>query len=329
MKKIICCLIIILTFLCGCDKKPEKVEDNNEVLTESTSEVTGGHYVDPNAGMGIFLNINKVNIDEITGEVRYSSFLDDVINYDGSKIELGIDMSIESGSNKNEVMKAMVMMVVDKELIPFTIDGSEEKIVHNLVFENSVITRKLVGFSAYNLEKGEEKEWTFLLVPVLDEYRQVVDEIIVGECKKKIISTVEKTDIKDEDFCDKGYCYDTAKNIYGKEIDEICEYNGIVTDYILQDNDNKWYFMSDSHYGGEIVVMLFNDGELYEGFNGKSSLCIEKTVEGQQVHMEIDTSKLGEGEYHMSAIVLAYGENGKLERVNKALVLEHINKKLK
>lgn len=326
MRRVLCCLISFFFLLCGCSNGTGEISNNKEQITENNIE---DNNIDPNLGMSLFLNIFKVNREKETGEIKYSLFLDDVINYNGNKIELGIDMSINTGRNKDELMEAMVMVVVDKQLIPFTIDGSSEGIVHRITLENSAVSRKLVSFYPNNIDKGEEKEWIFLLIPVLEEYAHIPDEVMAMGYDKKIISTVEKSNINDSKVCSKGYFYDTAKNVYGKEIYEICEYNGSVNDYLLQDEDNKWYFMSDSHYGGEIVVMLFNDGELYEGFNGKSSLCIEKTVEGQQVHMEIDTSKLGEGEHHMSAIVLSYGAKGELERVSKALVLEHINKKLK
>lgn len=318
MKRVLCCIMLSIMLLCACSNRTGEDMDHKDQITENKTE---DNNQDPNIGMGLFLNMYKVNKGKENNEIKYGAFLEDVINYDGEKIELGIDMSIEASGSRDELIEAMVMMLVDEQLIPFTIDGSSESIIHKITLEDSEVSRKLVGFYPSNLDKGEEKEWIFLLIPVFEEYAHVPDEIMAIGYNKKIISNVDKTYVNESDFCDKNYFYDTAKNVYGKEIHEICEYNGAVNDYIIQDN-NKWYYMSDSHYGGKIMVMLLCEGELYEGFDGKFGLSIEKTVEGQQVHMEIDTSKLGEGKQHMSAIVLAYDADGELRRVNKALMVE-------
>lgn len=318
MKKIVISIMIVQLLLCGCDKGPEKIEDNNEVLTESTSEVSGGHYVDPNAGIMIYQNIYKVKREE-NGDIKYSSFFEDIINYDGNKIELAMDMCITSGKDLNGMMEAMILMVVDEQLIPFSIEGSKEAFIHKVKLENTVASRKLISFSVNNLQKGVEKEWAILLVPLLEEYAHVPDEVVVGVCDKKIMSSVDGTDIVEKDFCVEGYFYDTVQNLYGKRLFDICPYNGAVLDYILQSKDGKWYYTLDSRNSETLVVMLFCDGELYDGFNGKSSLYIENTVEQQQVHMEIDSSRLAEGEHEMMAVVLVYDEEGKLDMVRKSL----------
>ena len=319
MKKVVISIIVAMLLLCGCDKGQEKIDDIKETIPETTSEIGGGHNVDPNGGIMVYQNIYKVKREE-NGDIKCSSFLGDDINYDGNKIELAIDMSITSGKDLSGMMEAMVLMVVDEQLIPFCVEGSKEAIVHKVELENTVTLRKLISFSVNNIEKGEEKEWAVLLVPLLEEYAHVPDEAVVGLCDKMLVSSVDGTDTSENELCEQGYFYDTVENLYGKSLFEICQYNGAVKDFILQGKDGKWYYTLDSRYSETLVVMLFCDGELYDGFKGKSSLYIENTVEQQQMHMEIDISRLAAGEHEMMALVLEYDEEGKLRSARKSLV---------
>ena len=321
MKKIMLGIIITMSLLCGCDNEKDNVINDKETTSESETESQDSN-IDVNRGIGTFLNIYKITRDEATGEIKYSYFLDDYISYDGNKIELGIAMYIDPVSNKYDTVKAMSMMVVDDQLVPFTIDDSEEKLVHNITLENAKEARKLISFSPNNLEKGEEQEWAIILVPLLEEYNHVPDEAMAAFYHKKITSTVEKTNTVDKDYFDKDYFYDTTKNVYDKELYEICKYNGAVRDYILLGKDNKWYYTSDQHVGGKVVTLLFCDGELYDGFNGKYSLLIDKTMDGQQVHKEIDTLKLTSGKHEIFAVILTYDENNEFKDAHKSLVGE-------
>ena len=319
MKKLIIVILVAMLLLCGCDKEPEKTNNSTEIVPETTSEISGGHNVDPNMGIIVYQLLYKVKHEE-NGDIKYSAFIEDNINYDGNKIELALDMSITSGKYLSGMMEAMVLMVVDNQLIPFSVEGSEEAIVNKVELENTVTARKLISFSIDNLNNGDEKEWAVLLVPLLEEYAHIPDEVMVGYCHRNLVSSVDGTDKDENELCSEGYFYDTVENIYGKTLFEICQYNGVVKDFILQGTDGKWYYTLDSRSTENLVVMLFCDGELYDGFNGKSSLYIENTIEEQQLHMEIDTSMLAAGEHEMIALVLKYDDEGNLSGARKSLV---------
>ena len=319
MRKIVVVLIVSMILLCGCNKGAEKVIDNNEIISETASKISGGHNVDPNMGIMVYQNIYKVKKEE-NGDITCGSILGDNINYDGNKIELAMDMSITTGKDLGGMMEAMVLMVVDKQLIPFSMEDSKEALVHKVELENTVTSRKLISFSVNNILKGEEKEWAILLVPLLEEYAHVPDEVVVGIYNKKIESSVDGTDIAEKELCKEGYFYDTVENLYGKSLIEICQYNGAVIDFILQSKDGKWYYTLDSRSTEKLVVMLFCDGELYDGFNGKSGIYIDNTVEMQQLHMEIDTSKLEVGKHEIMALVLEYDDEGNFNGARKSLI---------
>ena len=318
MKKLVIGILIAMLSLCGCDKEPEKINNNTETVPETTSQISGGHNVDPNMGIMVYQKLYKVKKEE-NGDIKCGSFIEDNINYDGNKIELAIDMSVTSGKDLSGMMEAMVLMVVDKQLIPFSVEGSKEAIIHKVELENTVTARKFISFSVDSINTGEEKEWAVLLVPLLEEYAHVPDEVVVGVCDRNLVSSVAGTDAEME-LCDKGYFYDAVENLYGKSLFEICQYNGVVKDFILQGEDGKWYYTLDSRSTDTLVVMLFCDGELYNGFDGKSNLYIDKTVEQQQLHKEIDTSMLTAGKHEMMAIILEYDDEGNISGARKSLV---------
>ena len=54
MKKLVIGILIAMLSLCGCDKEPEKINNNTETVPETTSQISGGHNVDPNMGIMVY-----------------------------------------------------------------------------------------------------------------------------------------------------------------------------------------------------------------------------------------------------------------------------------
>lgn len=330
MRKTLFSVVVSALLLCGCDNDIQEVNDNNEITTQDESTTATNattattETVDQNneikKGIGVGANFYNVRRDEETQKIKYSTILDEHITYEGGDLELGVSLFIDVPNLQNEKIQAVAMLAIDGQLVPFSIEGGENAVTHKIELENRESKKKLINFIPSMIEKDETAELAIIVVPMLESYVNVPDEVAVIKYNKSILSTVEKTDKNQIKYCSDGYYFDTAKNVYGKELYEICPYNGAVQNYILEDKEGKWNYMSE--YGkGKLIVLLFCDGELYNGFDGSYGLVIDKT-EKTLVHKQIDMSKLSEGIHKIFAVVLPYDENGELDRICKSLAGE-------
>lgn len=321
MKVILLCVTVLSTILlCGCDN-----QSNDNAITESDNETSS---VESDAqdndegkvGISTYTNIYRIQRNETTGEAEYNYFIDDCITFDGNALEFGISVSVNTYDSRYETVDALVVMVVDGQLIPFELADEGEKLVHNITMNNGQERREIISFSAENIEKDEKKDWTLCVIPLLEEYRYVPDEIVVAYYNTAITSTVERQESSGSTYCTDGYYFDTSENVYGKSLYEISEYNGVVCDYILKDKNGNLSYMGD-HDDGRLVTLLFCDGQLYNGFSESYGMITEGNS-GEQVHRQIDTSGLSAGTHEMFAVALEYDEDGKLSGVYKSLTEE-------
>ena len=317
MKRIIFSVVVSMMLLCACDsnKDAEKIENNTEKTSET--DTTENLKVDKNVGVSTSANMWKGVKDEKTGELKYAYILEDYISFDTKQVDMQTSICIDSHNPDYENVEAIACMAIDGKLISFSMDGEENKVVHNITLGNGKEEKKKLSFMVDNLPKDEKKAWVFMVIPILEEYWHDPDETMVAYYIKDILYTGDGEIIEENDYCSEGYYYGTTKNVYGKSINEISMYSGAVCDYILQDKNGTWNYMSD-HAKGKTIVLLFCDGKLYNGFGESYGMIIDKTSD-EQVHMPIDISKLAEGMHKMFAGVLMYDNDGKLHKVTKSL----------
>ncbi len=316
IKRVYLLLAMSAIMLSGCSSESDEVKNNvassSEETTEKGTESDINAGLDPNKGIGTRVRLHTLSRNEETGEVKYGYFLDETITYEGSDIELGVTTGIDLNDRRYDTVEGAAIMTIGGQLVPFSIDGGEKKICHNVTLSNGGEQKQIISFAADMLEKGEKTDWCFTIVPFVEEYRHVADESQVLQFGSFIESTVDRTNYEQvaTEYCTEGYFFDTTENVYGKTLNEICPYSGAVRDFILQDKNGKWMYLG-SHPKGKSIVLLFCDGQLYEGFDGSYGMMINKIVTGY-VNKEIDISKLSVGTHTMHALVLVYDENGEL-----------------
>lgn len=324
MKRCFFSIIVSVILLCGCSGEGQvsnynkELNSGNERITTATGEQSGGLK----RGISAWSNIFKVSIDETTQEIKYGYILDDYIVYNGDELELGLSITIDVPSMQEEKIEAVAMMVIDGQLCSFSIEGGQKDITHKITLENRKEERRLINFIPSMIEKDNKAEWVIIVVPMLESYGHTLDEVVVVTYNKQILSNVDKKVNGENAFCSEDYYFDTAKNVYGKELHDICPYNGTILNYIIEDKGGNWNYMSE-YTKGKMRVLLFCDGVLYNGFNESYGLFIEKE-EQELVHKQIDITKLSEGRHKIFAVVMHYDENNNLKAVYKSLTGEII-----
>lgn len=321
MKKKIYVVLIIFPLLCSCSNKGEfENKSTNEDLEYQSNIETEDDSLTQGMDMGI--NIQKVRRDESTGEIQFGSLLGKEIVYSGEELEFGLTMYMNGASKDVKNVTLLTMLMVDNEFVPFSYDEGEKAVLHKIEIEKATDIQKLISFKPDNLEKDKLYNFMFIGVPLISSYVHQEDEIHVMNFSGKIKSNVESTE-NDNDtssMCIEGYFFDTCKNVYNKELHEISEYNGIVMDYILQNEKGDLYYMGD-YQEGNYITLLFCDDKLYNGFNGCNRLYVEKNLEGQ-VHMKIDMTSLTEGSHTFYAVTIGMDNEGTVMDCLKSIKTE-------
>lgn len=325
MKKIIFSVVASMMLLCACDSTTKDNEDINNTIDNqqetASVEITTSKSDAMNQGIQTAVGAFGIKRDADTGEVKFGSLpASRKIVYKGEELELGIRMFIKVPVLKDEVVQIVAMMMVDGQLVPYSIEGGEKSLTHILKVDNGGEHDTIVNFSADMLDINEESEWVFIGIPVLVDYGHTVNQRTILWCSEKITSTEEKTNSEEYIYCSDGYFYDTTMNVYGKKLHDICPYNGAISDYILQDKDGNWNYMSE-RVDGKSIVYLFCDGKLYDGFDGKYGLIIDKADNGP-VHKHIDVSEIPAGKHEVYAVVVKYSKFGVIKEVVKSLISE-------
>ena len=317
MKKIIWYAIIILCVFCACTRKEnyEKI-DETETGTDATSQLESTGYT-----LSYFTNFFEYVLDETTGQYKYGRFLGENIKYRGEDTNLAVGLSIDMGKSDYKDISMLCIMLLDGQLIPFSMSDENKQLVNYITQENGREVKYHLDFTPYGINMEEEKELIFAAIPFYDNEKVEIYENGVLYHSKKIISESEEIS-RDEYKEGARYVFDEVENMYGKPIWEISEYNGEISDYIIQKDDGKIYYMAD-YMDGEFVTFLFCDGKLFSGFDGEYYL---KWNENSQSYLnkEIDVSSLDEGQHNLFAVTVDITEDNILFGVNKSMNKEVI-----
>lgn len=254
--------------------------------------------------------------DETTEKYKYGRFLGEDITYRSKDTNLAVSLSLDMGKSDYKDISMLCIMLLDGQLIPFSMSDENKQLVNYITQENGREVKYHLDFTPYGINMEEEKELIFAAIPFYDNEKVEIYENGVLYHSKKIISESEEIS-RDEYKEGAGYLFDEVENMYGKPIWEISEYNGEISDYIIQKDDGKIYYMAD-YMDGEFVTFLFCDGKLFSGFDGEYYL---KWNENSQSYLnkEIDVSSLDEGKHILFAVTVDITGNNILFGVNKSM----------
>lgn len=313
MKKVLWCVLFII-LLCGCSD-----EENTIAIDESVQSDTDT-LPSIKEGLAAYMNIHSVKTDATTGAVKYGTFLDKQIVYEGEELELGVSVEFDIPNEECESVTALLMLVVNNELTPFSLDNSEKEMLQEVVLDNGKDKTMLLSFKPDNLGTNQTSDWIIAAIPLLDEYAHPAEETVVISCHKQIISCADNSQAVSNQPCENGYFFDSTVNVYGKKLNEISKYNGTIQDYILQDNKGDWYYMGDNTEG-KYLTMLFCDNQYFNGFDGTYNLMVNKTS-AEPVHKKVDMSSIENGNYNFYTVTFYFKENGKYSGCFKSLNTE-------
>lgn len=325
MKKILWYTIFIMIILTGCSngKTEDKGTETNDTVWNESETQNGGKDTDEttaNYSNQALVNILKYVIDEETRQGKYGKLINEDIVYYGESVELGVDLYVEMGSGTDMDIPLMCMMILDGREIPFSINDSEINNIQYISMKNGSQERYSVKIVPYGVSETESKELLFVAVPFYDKSRSSVYDNMVVHYPATIIS--EAGELKAEEAVQDSeyFILEDLKQLYNKELWEISEHNGVIRDYIIQNEDGKIYYMGD-YQAGEYETFLFCDGQLYNGFGGQYYLQWRKDDSGY-INKEIDVSLLDGGEHSFFAVTIGHSEGENFCAVNKSLNTE-------
>lgn len=296
MKKLFCIVLLLLSLLCSCrNKEVKENESTTEIMSTSKTDIdTNAYSESTEETFSSSMRFYEYVLDETTGQGKYGSFFGDPIKYRGKDTNLVVGLRIDKPKSFSKDISMMCIMLLDGQLIPFSINGEDKQLVNYIMLENGKEAKYHLDFTPYGISNVEYKEIMFAVIPSYLDYEIDIDENHILYDSHQIIS--ESEEVSREEYKEgEGYFFDEVENMYGKHIWEISKYDGGIRDYIIQKDDGKIYYMAD-YMDGEFVAFLFCDGKLFNGFDGEYYL---KWSEDSQsyLHKEIDVSSLDVGNH--------------------------------
>lgn len=290
MKKIFCCLCLIM-FLCGCGKNKAMDTDISTKNLQVEEKDDGDISVQKQSGG--FINCYQVVKDEENGTTKEGLILENLLEYDDSKINLGVSITFFFDESYEQI-PVLMMLVLDDRLIPFSMSGKEEDLFHEFVIESNKEYYTYIDFLPIGVSNIEEKNISVVVIPFYNKSEITIGENDILKHTMRIISQKESIEAESYNLSDDYFIADMT-TVYQKELHEISKYNKIVTDYLLFDAEGSFYYSGD-YLAGEYVTFLFCDGKLYPGFNGEAYFLWEKE-DDNFVHHKIDLEDLEKGKH--------------------------------
>lgn len=305
MGKLILCMFFIM-ILSGCGTGEEKGTSISPMISQAEEKVLGTSpkvskteekgdedisMEEPTAGA--FINCYKVVEDEEIGEQKEGFILDDLLKYDGGRMKLKVSLGMFLDDSYEEI-PVLLMVFLDDHLIPFSLAGKEEALLHELSLENNKDCHTYIEFVPVGASDIEEKSLSVIAVPFYDKPETSISENDILKYTVGIISENGSLEEESGGLSDDYFIADMT-TVYQKELHEISKYNKIVADYLLFDAEGSFCYSGD-YLAGEYVTFLFCDGKLYPGFNGESYFLWEKE-DDNFVHHKIDLEDLEKGKH--------------------------------
>lgn len=322
MKKILWCTVLISIFLCGCSKNNRTDIEINRIKENIESEKNSEQIEQMQYSTEFATNLYKHVVDETTGESKYGLLLGENITYSGKNIELGADLYVNMGNDRYTDIPLLCMLLLDGKMIPFSIDNKEEADIQYISIQNGEEKMYPLNFKPVGVSDTEIKKLLFIAIPFYNYENTTIFENDILYCEKNIVSLAGE--LVSEDY-ESGIGYFIERDlekIYNKSLKEISEYNGELTDYIIQNDDSKIYYMGD-YDSGEYETFLFCDGQLYGGFDNRYYLKWSKAEEGY-VNKEIDMGSVNSGRHILFTMTVCFNDDGGVRAVVKAINKEVI-----
>lgn len=302
MKKLFCAILLILPLLCSCKNSKEN-EITTETISTSESDIETTTSADNSEhSVSYYTNFYEYVLDENTGQSKYGRFLGEPITYRGEDTNLVVSLNMNTGNSECKDISMMCIMLLDGQLIPFSINGEDKQLVNYIIHKNNTEVKYHLDFIPYGISTTEEKELYFVAIPFYLNNKLEIEDNYILYNSHHIIS--ESEDLSREEYKDGAWHFtNDVESVYGKPIWEICEYydNGSIYDYIIQKDDGEINYLAN-YDDGEFVTFLFCDGKLFNGFDGEYYL--KWRVEQSYLNKEIDVSSLDKGNHLLYVVTV-------------------------
>lgn len=322
MKIRFCYIFLLLAVIwncTGCNSEPRGSETKENIGNRDTEqEVTSA---DRQYSTEFATNIYKCVVNPATGQKKYALYLGENIVYSGEPLEIGVKLYAKMGDSSYDKIPVLCMLILDGKMIPFSLDGDENGMLHTLTIKNAAEGMYSVIFTPYGVSGQEPKQLLFMAIPFYDKKEVTIFENDILACQKKIIS--EGGELPPEIYePGSGYIFtEDLYSIYQKNIQDISDHAGEVMDYIIQSDNGELHYTADTAYEpGQYLTILVCDGELYNGFDDRPYLLWEKK-EGGYMDKQIKTEGLTKGKHTIFAVTVDF-TNDNFCMVRKAMNTE-------
>lgn len=203
---------------------------------------------------------------------------------------------------ENVEIPIICAVLVDGTPVKFRIDNNSQDIIQHTKVVNGEENLININFKSVG-EKNIEKEIIFIAIPYYKEKTEKLSDNIIMYCKKTLVNEVMFEDIEEVKYDENYETAETTKEICGKELYEISEYNGTLKDYILYENNIIKYIGDYTNKEGRTYI--FVDSKFYID----EIKCLKwKASDKRFIYKEIKPEALAEGKHIVFAVTIIEDE---------------------
>lgn len=313
MKKALICIVAVVVIGCGVFMlKDQSVNLNKETEIQSTEKISEENLTeeqetisskndDSQITVGTFGVLKKCKIDPETGKKMYGTILDGKLSYEMGNMQIGASTIFTLNGLDISEIPVVSMLLLDGNFIPFSMDGSSYKELHEYTMKNNEESFVNIEFLPLGVSETEEKKLWFITIPFYDSADVSEYQNLVNSACADIQSKGGPLKIQDINKSDEYTLNEDLKQFGNYENDIINEVN-MYKDCVIQTDDGEVWFIA-KHDKGKHTTLLFCDGKRYEGFDGTDSLIWENDKDSYVIK-KIDISGLSTGKHTLFSVTL-------------------------
>lgn len=126
-------LLAVIWNCTGCNTEPTGSETKENIENRDTEqEMTSA---DRQYSTEFATNIYKCVVNPATGQKKYALYLGENIVYSGEPLEIGVKLYASMGDSSYDDIPVLCMLILDGKMIPFSLDGDENEMLHALIIK--------------------------------------------------------------------------------------------------------------------------------------------------------------------------------------------------